>query len=150
MPPLHEYYAWVKSAHIIAFICWMAGMLYLPRLYVYHSRVAPGSEASETFKIMERKLLRLIINPAMIATWGFGLWLAYLLNAFDAAANGYWLYGKLALVLLMQIVHAMLSRTRRAFARDERPHSERYFRILNEVPALLLVGIVVIAVVKPF
>jgi len=143
-------YLWLKALHIITLISWMAGMLYLPRLYVYHSRVAPGSEASELFKLMERKLLRLIINPAMIATWIFGLWLAFKINAFDSAANGHWLHAKLGLVILMQLVHAYLARTRRAFARDERPHSERFFRILNEVPAVLMIGIVILATVKPF
>ncbi|MDE3016122.1 MAG: protoporphyrinogen oxidase HemJ [Pseudomonadota bacterium] len=150
MPPLHETYQWIKALHLIAVISWMAGMLYLPRLFVYHCRVAPGSEASEMLKIMEIKLLRLIINPAMIAAWIFGLWLAFALNVFDGAANGYWFYAKLGLLALMQVVHAVLARCRRAFARDERPHSERFFRILNEVPAALMVGIVVVVVVKPF
>jgi putative membrane protein len=145
----HESYLWLKSFHIIAVIAWMAGMLYLPRLFVYHLRTLPGSEASELFKIMERKLLRLIINPAMIATWIFGLWLAFKLNAFDGGANGYWLHAKLGLVILMQVVHALLARYRRQFARDERPRSERFFRILNEAPALLIIGIVILAVVKP-
>lgn len=142
-------YLWLKAFHIIALISWMAGMLYLPRLYVYHSRTQPGSEASEILKVMERKLLRLIINPAMILTWIFGLWLAFTINAF-APGNGYWLHAKLGLVILMQIVHAMLARYRRAFERDERPRSERFFRILNEVPAVLMIGIVILATVKPF
>ena len=124
-------------------------MLYLPRLYVYHCRVAPGSEASEMLKTMERKLLRFIINPAMILTWVFGLWLAASIHAF-APGNGYWLHGKLGLVILMQLVHAMLARYRGAFARDERPKSERFFRILNEIPAVLMIGIVLIVVLKPF
>jgi len=144
-----EYYHWLKALHIIAVISWMCGMLYLPRLFVYHSKAVPKSEASELFKVMELKLMRLIINPAMIATWVFGLWLAVTINAFDAQANGLWLHYKLALVLFMQIVHAMLSRYRKAFARDERPKSERYFRIFNEVPAVLMVLIVILAVVKP-
>jgi len=147
---LHESYLWLKALHIIAVMSWMAGMLYLPRLFVYHCRTLPGSEASEMLKVMERRLLRLIINPAMIATWVFGLWLAVKINAFDGAANGYWLHAKLGLVILMQIVHAMLARYRRAFARDERPYSERFFRILNEVPAMLIIGIVILAAVKPF
>jgi putative membrane protein len=142
-------YHWLKTLHLIAVISWMCGMLYLPRLFVYHSKVAPGSEASELFKVMERKLLRFIINPAMIATWIFGLWLAIKLNAFDAQANGLWLHYKLGFVLLMQVVHAMLARYRKAFARDERPKSEKFFRIFNEVPAVLLILIVVFAVVKP-
>ncbi len=144
-----ELYHWLKALHIIAVIAWMAGMLYLPRLFVYHSKVAPGSEASELFKVMERKLLRLIINPAMIATWILGLWLAYTINAFDPV-NGKWLHAKMGLLVLMQIAHALMSRHRKAFFRDERPKSERYFRIFNEVPAVLMVGIVLLVVLRPF
>ena len=125
-------------------------MLYLPRLYVYHCRKAIGSDASEMLKVMERKLLRFIINPAMIATWIFGLWLAYLIDGFNPAVSGYWLNAKVGLVLIMQIVHAMLSRYRRAFANDQRPRSEKFFRILNEAPAVLLIGIVILVVIKPF
>jgi putative membrane protein len=142
-------YLWLKALHIIAVVSWMAGMLYLPRLFVYHSRTAPGSEASEIFKVMERKLLRLIINPSMILTWAFGFYLAFSIHAFTPG-NGYWLHAKLGLVVAMQIVHAMLSRYRRAFFRDERPKSERFFRILNEVPAVLMIAIVLIVVLKPF
>lgn len=142
-------YHWLKALHIVAVIAWMCGMLYLPRLFVYHWGTKPGSEASELFKVMERKLMRLIINPAMIAAWVFGLWLAVTINAFDPA-NGMWLHWKLALVLLLQVAHAMMSRYRKAFARDERPKSEKYFRIFNEVPAILMVGIVFLAVFKSF
>lgn len=141
-------YHWIKALHIIAVICWMCGMLYLPRLFVYHSRVAAGSEASELFKVMERKLMRLIINPAMIATWLLGLWLIHFTNAMDPA-NGKWMHWKLTLVLLMQVTHAMMSRYRKAFARDERPKSEKYFRIFNEVPAVLMIIIVILVVVRP-
>jgi protoporphyrinogen IX oxidase len=146
---LGEPYHWVKALHIISMTFWMAGMLYLPRLYVYHSRVVPGSEASEIFKTMERRLLRIITNPAMIATWVFGLWLAFTINAFDPA-NGSWLHAKLALVIVLSGIHGMLAKYRKAFERDERPKSERFFRILNEVPALLLVVIVFLVVLKPF
>src|SRR5579871_6018103 len=100
---MNNAYEWLKALHIIAVIAWMAGMLYLPRLFVYHTQVKPGSEASEMLKVMERRLLRLIINPAMIATWVFGILLAIKLNAFDTAANGYWLHAKLGLVVLMQL-----------------------------------------------
>ena len=141
-------YLCLKALHIIAVIAWMAGMLYLPRLYVYHAQVAVGSEASELFKVMERRLLRLIINPAMIVTWVLGLTLAFKIHAFEPA-NGYWLYWKLALVLLMQLVHAWLSRLRRQFARDERQHSVRFYKILNEIPTVLMIGIVLLAVMKP-
>ena len=141
-------YHWIKALHIIAVIAWMAGMLYLPRLFVYHSQVAVGSEASELFKVMERRLLRLIINPAMIVTWIAGLWLVHYTNALDPQ-NGLWMHWKLTLVLLMQVVHAMLARYRRLFARDERPKSAKFFRILNEVPTVLLIAIVILVVVRP-
>ena len=145
-----ETFLWLKALHIIAVISWMAGMLYLPRLFVYHTRVLPGSEASELFKVMERKLMRIIINPAMVATWIFGLWLAVKTNAFDTTSNGSWLHAKLGLVLLMQVAHVMMSRYRKAFARDQNVKSERFFRIFNEVPAVLMVVIVLLVVLKPF
>ncbi|MFO0389148.1 MAG: protoporphyrinogen oxidase HemJ [Alphaproteobacteria bacterium] len=141
-------YHWLKAFHIIAVIAWMCGMLYLPRLFVYHSKVAVGSEASEIFKVMERKLMRLIINPAMIVAWGLGLWIAIKINAFDPV-NGLWLHYKLTLMIGMQIAHAMMSRYRKAFARDERPKSETYFRIFNEVPTVLMIAIVILVVVRP-
>lgn len=124
-------------------------MLYLPRLFVYHSKTKPGSEASEIFKVMEAKLLRLIINPAMIVTWVLGLWLAVTINAFDPS-NGKWLHYKMLLVILLQVAHVMMARYRKMFLRDERPKSEKYFRIFNEVPAVLMIGIIILVVVKPF
>jgi putative membrane protein len=142
-------YLWLKALHLLAVISWMAGMLYLPRLFVYHTKVAPGSEASEMFKVMERKLMRGIMLPAMVATWVLGLWLAVYTEAFTSG-NGGWLHAKLGLVLLLSGVHGMLSKYRKAFARDANVKSERYFRILNEVPALLMVGIVLLVVLKPF
>ncbi len=141
-------YHWIKALHIIAVISWMAGMLYLPRLFAYHTRVQPGSEASELFKIMERRLLRIIINPAMIVTWGAGLWLMFYTNSLDPA-NGRWMHFKLTLIIFMQIVHAMLARYRRHFANDRNMKSEKFFRILNEVPAVLMIGIVILVVVRP-
>ncbi len=127
---------------------WMAGMLYLPRLFVYHSRVKPGSEASELFKVMERKLLRGIINPAMIVTWILGIWLIVRTDALSPG-NG-WLHAKLTCVVGLQICHAMMSRYRKAFARDQNVKSEKFFRIFNEVPAALMVIIVLLVVLKPF
>lgn len=141
-------YHWVKALHIIAMVAWMAGMLYLPRLFVYHTQVAVGSEASELFKIMERRLLRFIINPAMIVTWAAGLWLVYYTNALDPV-NGMWMHWKLALVIGMQIVHALLARHRRQFANDANTKSTKYYRLLNEAPTLLLVIIVILVVVRP-
>jgi protoporphyrinogen IX oxidase len=139
-------YLWLKALHVIAIIAWMAGMLYLPRLCVYHCVAAPGSVQSETFKVMERRLLRAIINPAMVASWGLGLWLAWSGNWFSAP----WFHGKLVLVIAMSGVHGMLARWTRDFAADRNRHSQKFFRIMNEVPTLLMIGIVILVVVKPF
>ncbi|MFN4008713.1 MAG: protoporphyrinogen oxidase HemJ [Pannonibacter sp.] len=141
-----DLYLWLKSLHIIAIIAWMAGMLYLPRLFVYHADVPVGSPQSETFKVMERRLLKAIINPAMIAAWILGLWLAYELDAFRDG----WFHAKLTLVLVMSGVHGYLSRCVKVFARDENTRTTRFYRILNEVPTLLMIGIVILVVVKPF
>jgi putative membrane protein len=137
---------WLKAFHVIAVIAWMAGMLYLPRLFVYHCEAEAGSKQSETFKLMERRLLRAIINPAMIATWVLGLWLAYDGGYFRA----HWLHGKLALVLAMSALHGMFGRWVRDFAADRNAHSQRFYRIVNEVPAVLMIGIVILVIVKPF
>ena len=141
-----EYYLWIKAFHLIAVIAWMAGMLYLPRLYVYHCKAPPGSVQSETFKVMERRLLRAIINPAMIAAWLLGIWLAFLGNHWGSG----WLHGKLLLLLGMQLIHAAYARWRRRFAADANTTSERMFRIANEVPTVLMIGIVILVIVKPF
>lgn len=139
-------YDWIKALHVISVIAWMAGMLYLPRLYVYHCKAAKGSELSETFKIMERRLLRAIVNPAMIASWAFGLYLAHLGNLWSAP----WFHVKLALLLLMQLIHAAYARWRRHFANDANRHDARFYRIINEIPTLLMIGIVIAVIVKPF
>ena len=143
---LGDGYLWVKALHIISVIAWMAGMLYLPRLYVYHCEAEPGSRQSETFKVMERRLLRAIINPAMIVSWALGLAMAAHLDAWGEG----WLHGKLALLIAMQIVHAGFARWRRHFAADANRHTTRFYRIMNEVPTVLMIGIVVLVVVKPF
>lgn len=140
------YYDWIKAAHVISVIAWMAGMLYLPRLYVYHANAKPGSELSETFKVMERRLMRAIINPAMLAAWVFGLTLLYLGHHWTEG----WFHAKFALLLLMQIVHAAYSKWRKQFARDENKHDAKFYRLMNEVPTLLLIGIVILVIVKPF
>jgi putative membrane protein len=139
-------YSWIKAFHIVAAISWVAGMLYLPRLFVYHTGAATGSDTSETFKVMERRLLRAIINPAMVATWALGLWLAWDGGLF---ASG-WFSAKLALVLVLSGVHGFYASAVRAFAEDRNTRSERFYRIANEVPTVLMIGIVVLAVVKPF
>jgi len=142
-----EFYLWIKAFHIVAVMAWMAGMLYLPRLFVYHCEVVPGSPESERFKRMERRLLRIIINPAMIAAWILGLILSFL-PATDAWHH-HWFHVKFALVLVMSAVHGLYARWTRLFGRDANAHSARFYRIWNEVPAALLVGIVVLAIVKP-
>ena len=139
-------YPWIKALHIIAVIAWMAGMLYLPRLFVYRCETQPGSSESERFKVMERRLLRAIVNPAMIAAWLFGIWLAFL---GDVWGDG-WFHAKVTLLVAMQLVHACFARWRRQFANDANRHPARFYRIMNEVPTLLLIGIVILAVVKPF
>jgi len=141
-----ELYLWLKALHIIAVIAWMAGMLYLPRLFVYHCDAALGSVQSETFKVMERRLLRAIINPAMVASWVLGLWLAWSGNFLSAP----WLHGKLVLVLVMSGVHGMLARWMKDFAADRNRHTQKFFRIMNEVPTVLMIGIVILVVMKPF
>lgn len=139
-------YEWLQVLHIISFVAWMAGLFYLPRLFVYHAQQATGSAASETFKVMERKLLRVIMNPAMIATWFFGLWLAF---EIDAWRQG-WFHGKMALVVLMTGFHLACGAWRTSFAEDRNHRSERFYRVMNEVPTVLLIGIVILVVVKPF
>jgi putative membrane protein len=139
-------YLWLKAFHVIAVISWMAGMLYLPRLFVYHAEVAVGSPQSETFKVMERRLLKAIINPAMILTWVLGLWLAYEGGFFKSG----WLHGKLALVLVLSGVHGLFVRWVKAFAADRNTHSAKFYRIVNEIPTVLMIGIVILVIVKPF
>jgi putative membrane protein len=139
-------YLWLKALHVIAVIAWMAGMLYLPRLFVYHCEAEAGSKQSETFKVMERRLLRAIINPAMIATWVVGLWLAIEGGFFRSG----WLHAKIALVVILSGVHGLLARWTREFAEDRNVHSQRFYRIVNEIPTLLMIGTVILVIVKPF
>jgi protoporphyrinogen IX oxidase len=139
-------YLWLKAFHVIAVIAWMAGMLYLPRLFVYHCDAEPGSKQSETFKVMERRLLQAIINPAMVATWVLGLWLAWDAGLFRSG----WLHAKFALVIAMSAMHGMFVRCVRDFAEDRNRHTQRFYRIVNEAPAVLMIGIVILVVVKPF
>ena len=141
-------YLWVKALHVISMIAWMAGRLYLPRLFVYHCEVAPGSEASEKYKVMERRLLRAIMNPAMIATYVFGITMI----AIDPSLfqQGGWLHAKLLFVLALTVVHMMMARWRKDFEADRNRRPQRFFRIWNEVPTLLMIGIVIFVIVKPF
>jgi len=143
---LADYIPWFIAFHIIAVIAWMSGLLYLPRLFVYHTQTKPGSEGSERFKVMERKLLKGIINPSMIAVWILGPLLAWLTSAY----LDLWLQIKFVLVLILSGVHGVLVRCWRAFAEDRNIYSERFYRVLNEIPAVLMVAIVILVAVKPF
>lgn len=139
-------YEWIKALHVIAVISWMAGMLYLPRLFVYHCQAERGSTQSETFKIMERRLLRAIINPAMIVTWLAGLYLTW-------AGHWYlspWLHAKFLLVLILSGVHGFFARCVKDFAADQNMRSQKFYRIINEVPTILMILIVILVIVKPF
>ena len=140
-------YPWVKALHIISVISWMAGMLYLPRLFIYHCDADVGSEKSETFKIMERRLLRAIINPAMIASFLFGGALLVTPGLIDWAS--WWIYVKLTLILVLFGMHVLFARWRKNFEADENTLSTTTFRIANEAPTVLMIAIVIMVVVKP-
>ena len=141
-------YLWVKALHIISVIAWMAGLLYLPRLFVYHVDAEPGSELSETLKIMERRLLKQIMNPAMLASFFFGILL--LLGLGQAAWSAAWLHVKLLLVAGLLVVHMTMGRWQRKFAENKNTRPQKFYRIANEVPTVLMAGIVIFVVVRPF
>jgi protoporphyrinogen IX oxidase len=147
IPMLADTYLWLKAFHIISLVAWMAGLFYLPRLYAYHAESLPGSEKSETFKVMERRLLRIIMNPAMILTFLFGILMV--VAAPDLLRQG-WLHAKLGLVVAMAGFHGALAVWRKDFAADRNRKSARFYRMINEVPTLLLIPIVILAVIKPF
>ena len=140
--------AYIKAFHIIAVIAWMAGLLYLPRLFVYHASAKPGSEQSETFKVMERRLLRAITTPAMLAAWIFGLILAF--SPLIDWSRDIWFHVKLALVLVLSAFHGLLAKWTKDFTLDRNTRSPRFYRIVNEVPTLLMIAIVILVVVRPF
>jgi putative membrane protein len=137
---------WLKALHIVAIIAWMAALLYMPRLFVYHSQVEPGTEASETFKIMERRLLKAIMTPAMLASLLFGI----SLGVVQAQWTESWLHLKTLFVVALAASHMIMARYVKAFAKDQRPASETWFRWFNEAPTLLMIGIVFLVVFKPF
>ncbi len=145
---LNDWNLWIKALHVISVIAWMAGLLYLPRLYVYHCETLAGSEQSETFKVMERRLLHAIMNPAMVAVYLFGILL--LLTAGIVDWSSAWIYVKLALIGLLTVFHHLAAVWRKDFAADRNRRSTRYYRIANEVPAVIMVGIVIMVVVRPF
>lgn len=140
--------AYIKAFHVIAIIAWMAGLLYLPRLFVYHAASKKGSEQSETFKVMEQRLLRLITTPAMVASWAFGLILTFS-GVIDWSRDG-WFYLKLVLVVLLSAYHGCLVMWTKDFALDRNTRSPRFYRIANEIPTLLMIGIVILVIVRPF
>ena len=148
MNALIPLYPWIKALHIISVVAWMAGLLYLPRLFVYHASAAPGSESSETFKIMERRLLRGIMHPALGMTYTFGILLALTPGIVDWHAG--WIQWKLALVAALTAMHYACMRWQRAFAADRNRHEASFYRMINEIPTLILIAIVILVVVKPF
>lgn len=142
-------YIWFRALHVISIISWMAGLLYLPRLFVYHCSAQPGSDKSETFKVMERRLLRAIMNPAMIASWFFGG--ALLINMHDTLFLEFgWIHVKLVCVFGMTVMHMLMARWRRDFAEDQNVRSHKFYRTANEIPTLLMIVIVIMVVVQPF
>ena len=145
---LAPWYLWTKAAHLVSVFAWMAGLFYLPRLFVYHTQVEPGSAPSELFKTMERRLLRAIMNPAMIAAWTFGSLLVLTPGVVDWSAG--WWHGKLLGILALTTLHHHLALARKDFLAGQRRHSGRYWRAMNEVPTLALLLIVVMVIVKPF
>lgn len=142
----NDFISYVKAFHVIAVMSWMAGLLYLPRLFIYHTDAPIGSEPSETFKMMERRLLKVIMNPAMMVSWMLGLYLAWDVYGFQ----GGWLHGKIAMVFALTGVHVLFSRAVRDFAADKPRRTARYWRIWNEVPTVLMIAIVILVIVKPF
>ena len=139
-------YLWVKALHVISVIAWMAGLLYMPRLFVYHTQAQIGSNQSETFKVMERRLMRAIMNPAMISTWGFGLWM-FVSNQLWTEG---WMHAKLTCVVLLTVSHMFMAKWRKDFEQDKNERPEAFFRIANEVPTVLMIAIVIFVIVKPF
>lgn len=141
-----ESYLWLKAVHVIAVISWMAGLLYLPRLFVYHTEVKPGSETSEKFKVMERRLLKAIMAPAAVVAWVLGLTMAVTGGLFQEG----WFHAKLALVVLLTLSHLAMIRWKGQFAADANRRPQKFYRVMNEVPTLLMIGIVLLVIVKPF
>jgi protoporphyrinogen IX oxidase len=139
-------YLWIKSVHVIAVISWMAGMLYLPRLFIYHCDAEKGSVQSETFKVMEQRLLTIIMNPAMIIAWALGVWLAWTGEFFAS----YWFIAKLILALVLSWAHGYFSAAVRTFREDRNDKSPRHWRMVNEIPTVLMIAIVILVIVKPF
>lgn len=145
---LQQNFDWIRALHLISVISWMAGMLYMPRLFVYHAQSTVGSDQSETFKIMERRLLKIIMNPALILTWFFGILLLY--SRWEYYMHAPWMHTKLLLVVIMSGFHGICAKYVKIFARDENKKNAKFYRILNEVPTVLMILIVILAVAEPF
>jgi putative membrane protein len=143
-----DYYEWFKALHVISVMAWIAGMLYLPRLYVYHADAEPGSDKSETFKIMERRLLRAITNPAMVSSFLFGGLMLATPDAIDWSMG--WIWVKLAMIVAMLAIHGLLARWRRDFEADRNIRPAKFYRMWNEAPTIPLIVIVIMVIVKPF
>lgn len=141
-----NFYPWAKALHVVAVISWMAGLLYMPRLFIYHFDSEPGSKQSETFKVMEQRLFSVIMRPAMAAAWLLGLYIAWTIYGF----HGGWLHAKLLLVVLLTGYHEFLGKAVKDFTADRREKSPRFWRLMNEVPTLLMLAIVILVIVKPF
>ncbi len=141
-----DYYLWIKSFHLVAVIAWMCGLLYLPRIFAYHADVEFGSDTDKIFQKMERRLLRIIMNPAMIVTYILGF---MLVSIFGMKALGMWFHIKLTLVLLMTLLHGLMARWRKGFVMGNNNHSNKFYRIMNEVPAVIMIAIVILVIVKP-
>lgn len=144
---MSDYYAWFKALHLIAVISWMAGILYLPRLFIYHTRAQVGSEMDKTFQVMEYRLLKFIMNPAMITTYVLGLTLAYI---YGFKALGIWFHIKICAVLVITIVHGFMAKWRKDFAQGKNTHSEHFYRVANEIPTIAMIVAVIMVIVKPF
>lgn len=144
---MSDLYSWIKVLHLFSLISWMAGIFYLPRLFVYHADAEIGSVQSETFKVMERRLMAGIMRPAMVGTWAFGLWLGFLGGWFSGV---YWLHAKMLVVLALTVFHFQLDVWRKGFVADRNRHGNRFFRAMNEIPTVLMIVIVILVVFKPF
>ncbi len=145
---MQDAYLWIKALHVVAVIAWMAGLLYLPRLFVYHCEAEAGSMPSEMLEVMERRLLRVIMTPAMVVSLVSGVWLLFVPGAIDWSDG--WIHTKLALVLGLAAVHGMMARWRRDFAADRNRLSQKFYRVINEVPTVLMIAIVILVIVRPF
>ncbi len=144
---MEEYFLWYKAIHVISVISWMAAMLYMPRLFVYHATAQKGSELDLTFQVMEKRLQQVIMTPAMVLTYFFGVLTAYV---YGIEALGAWFHVKMLVVLLLSGFHGMLSKWRKSFIKGENKYSAKFYRIMNEVPTFLMIIAVIMVVIKPF